>query len=113
MLGATEFQDGCSSPYYINSVISLSIAVTFSLASVMGSPSGEPDQSNYDKYRLIRTKEAPVEIETFFVENGIDPTGLGEPSLPPVMGALANALYEATGSRLYDQPFAQRDINMG
>ena len=74
---------------------------------------GKPDQSNYDRYRLIRTKEAPVEIETFFVENGIDPTGLGEPSLPPIMGALANALYQATGTRLYDQPFAQRDINMG
>jgi isoquinoline 1-oxidoreductase beta subunit len=74
---------------------------------------GKPDQSNYDKYRLIRSKEAPVEIESFFVENGIDPTGLGEPSLPPVMGALANALYRATGTRLYDQPFSQRDINMG
>ncbi|WKN40682.1 xanthine dehydrogenase family protein molybdopterin-binding subunit [Tunicatimonas pelagia] len=74
---------------------------------------GKPDQSNYDKYRLIRSKEAPVEIETFFVENGIDPTGLGEPSLPPIMGALANALYQATGKRLYDQPFAQKDIQMG
>lgn len=74
---------------------------------------GKPNQSNYDKYRLIRSKEAPVEIETFFVENGVDPTGLGEPSLPPVMGALANALYKATGTRLYEQPFAQRDIKMG
>jgi len=66
---------------------------------------GQPDQANFDKYRLIRIGEAPKEIESFFVDNGIDPTGLGEPSLPPVSGALANALYKATGTRLYDQPF--------
>jgi isoquinoline 1-oxidoreductase beta subunit len=66
---------------------------------------GKPDQSNFDRYRMIRNAEAPEEIETFFVSNGIDPTGLGEPSLPPISGALANALYRATGQRLYDQPF--------
>lgn len=66
---------------------------------------GRPEQTNFDTYRLIRNSEAPKEIETFFVDNGIDPTGLGEPSLPPVQGALANALYRATGTRYYDQPF--------
>ncbi len=74
---------------------------------------GKADQENFDRYRLIRLREAPMEIETFFVDNGIDPTGLGEPSLPPVMGALANALYKATSKRLYSQPFAQKDIVMG
>ena len=66
---------------------------------------GKPQHSNFDTYRLIRHKEAPKEIESFFVDNGIDPTGLGEPSLPPVIGALANALYRATGQRHYNQPF--------
>ncbi|WP_149273602.1 xanthine dehydrogenase family protein molybdopterin-binding subunit [Pareuzebyella sediminis] len=66
---------------------------------------GKPDQSNFDKYRLIRNMEAPMEIETFFVDNEIDPTGLGEPSLPPISGALANAMYKATGRRYYNQPF--------
>ncbi len=66
---------------------------------------GKPQQSNFDKYRLIRISEAP-EIETHFVDNGIDPTGLGEPSLPPIAAAVANAIYKATGDRLYTQPFA-------
>ena len=66
---------------------------------------GAPEQNNYDKYRLIRHSEAPKSIETHFVDNGIDPTGLGEPPFPPIMGALANALYKATGRRLYHQPF--------
>jgi isoquinoline 1-oxidoreductase beta subunit len=66
---------------------------------------GKPQHSNFDTYHLIRHKEAPKEIESFFVDNGIDPTGLGEPSLPPIIGALANALYKATGQRHYNQPF--------
>lgn len=66
---------------------------------------GRAEQSNFDTYRLIRNAEAPKSIETYFVDNGIDPTGLGEPSLPPIQGALANALYKATGTRYYEQPF--------
>ncbi|WP_273446269.1 xanthine dehydrogenase family protein molybdopterin-binding subunit [Neolewinella agarilytica] len=66
---------------------------------------GKPDHQNFDSYRLIRHAEAPREINTYFVDNGIKPTGLGEPSLPPIMGALANAIYAAKGERVYDQPF--------
>lgn len=66
---------------------------------------GVPDQSNFDKYRLIRIGEAPKAIEVHFVQSDIDPTGLGEPPFPPIMGALANALYKATGKRYYHQPF--------
>ena len=74
---------------------------------------GAAEQQNFDKYRLIRHREAPREIEVFFVENGIDPTGLGEPSLPPIMAALANALAKATGERLYHQPFTLQQEVLG
>ena len=66
---------------------------------------GVPDKNNFDKYRMIRMGEAPKKIESYFVQNKIDPTGLGEPAFPPVFGALANALYQATGKRFYHQPF--------
>ncbi len=66
---------------------------------------GAPDQTNFDRYRLIRHGEAPKAIEVHFVESDEHPTGLGEPPLPPVMGALANAIYRATGKRVYHQPF--------
>lgn len=72
---------------------------------------GQPDQSNFDSYRLIRHNEAPKEIEVHFVENDINPTGLGEPPYPPVMGALANALYKATGTRYYHQPFTKNKFS--
>ncbi|MEX1239924.1 MAG: molybdopterin cofactor-binding domain-containing protein [Cyclobacteriaceae bacterium] len=68
---------------------------------------GVPEKNNFDKYRLIRQKEAPKSIEIHFVKNDIDPTGLGEPLFPPVFAAVANALYKATGKRFYDQPFGK------
>jgi isoquinoline 1-oxidoreductase subunit beta len=69
---------------------------------------GEPEQKNFNKYRMIRFKEVP-EIEVNFVDNGIDPTGLGEPALPPTGGSVANALFRATGKRIYSQPFIKQD----
>jgi len=70
---------------------------------------GAAEQKNYNTYRLIRMKEIP-EIETHFVDNGMDPTGLGEPALPPTGGAVANAIFKATGKRLRSQPFADQDV---
>jgi isoquinoline 1-oxidoreductase beta subunit len=66
---------------------------------------GVAEQSNFHNYRMIRHNEAPKKIEVHFVKNEIDPTGLGEPPFPPVFGAVANALYKATGKRHYKQPF--------
>jgi isoquinoline 1-oxidoreductase beta subunit len=66
---------------------------------------GVPQQRNFNQYRLIRHSEAPKSIEVHFVKNDTDPTGLGEPPFPPVFGAVANALYSATGKRYYHQPF--------
>lgn len=69
---------------------------------------GAPEQNNFNTYRLIRMPEIP-EVEVHFVDNGIDPTGLGEPALPPLSGAVANALYRATGKRLRNQPFVAEE----
>ena len=69
---------------------------------------GSSVHKNFDTYNFIRHDQSPSEIEVFFVENEIPPTGLGEPSLPPAVGALANALYKVTGTRLYHQPFVKQ-----
>ncbi|HET8735033.1 MAG TPA: molybdopterin cofactor-binding domain-containing protein [Pricia sp.] len=72
---------------------------------------GATEQTNFDQYRIIRHSEVPKNIEVHFVQNEIDPTGLGEPPFPPVFGALANAMYKATGQRHYRQPFvSERQI---
>ncbi len=73
---------------------------------------GAPQENNFGSYRLIRMTEIP-EIETYFVDNGIDPTGLGEPALPPTGGAVGNAIFKASGQRLRSQPFVDDAIFNG
>lgn len=75
---------------------------------------GASIHKNFNTYKLIRHNQAPEAIEVFFVDNDISPTGLGEPGLPPATGALASALYKATGKRQYNQPFStQPEISLG
>ncbi|MFZ9044564.1 MAG: molybdopterin cofactor-binding domain-containing protein [Cyclobacteriaceae bacterium] len=83
------------------------------LYSAISFKDGAPENANFDKYRLIRHNEAPENIDVHFVDNGIDPTGLGEPPFPPIVGALANALYKATGKRHYHQPFMEQSFSLG
>jgi isoquinoline 1-oxidoreductase subunit beta len=73
---------------------------------------GAAQQNNFNAYRLIRMKEIP-EVDASFVDNGKDPTGLGEPALPPTGGAVANAMYKATGQRLKRQPFMDEPLFAG
>lgn len=70
---------------------------------------GAAEQSNFHNYRLIRMKEIP-EVDLFFVDSDFEPTGLGEPALPPTGGAVANAIFKATGKRLYQQPFIESEV---
>ena len=74
---------------------------------------GVPQKNNFHQYQMIRMKEAPKEIDVHFVQNEIDPTGMGEPPFPPVFGAVANALYKATGQRHYSQPFIKEKQVVG
>ena len=67
---------------------------------------GSSVHKNFDTYNFIRHDQSPSDIETYFVESETAPTGLGEPSYPPAVGALANALYRATGKRFYHQPYS-------
>ena len=75
------------------------------LYSELNFKDGAVTNNNFDKYNLIRFNQAPINIEVFFVDNKLPPTGLGEPGLPPAIGALANSLYRITGKRFYEQPF--------
>lgn len=71
---------------------------------------GAGQQNNFNKYRMIRMHESPTAINVSFVDNDIDPTGLGEPPFPPVFGAVANALYKLEGKRIYNQPYGTQTM---
>ena len=72
---------------------------------------GVTEQNNFNTFRMIRIGEVPA-VEVHFVDNGIDPTGLGEPALPPLGGAVANAFYKATGKRIRQQPFINEENDL-
>lgn len=65
---------------------------------------GIPSASNFGTYQLIRMAQTP-KIHVHFIESSEAPTGLGEPALPPIGAAVANAIYKATGQRLTKQPY--------
>lgn len=67
---------------------------------------GQVDQSNYDAYLPLRIEEMP-KVETYIVPSEAVPSGVGEPGVPPIGPAVANALAGATGERVRILPFAK------
>ena len=69
---------------------------------------GIVDQGNFIDYLVTRMNQAPATIDVHIVESDAPPAGVGEPPTPPFAPALANAIYEATGTRYRDLPIPLR-----
>ncbi len=70
---------------------------------------GAVDQSNFDNYRILRINEAP-KVEVYQVKSLEKPGGVGEAGTAAAAGALANAIFSATGKRIRSLPLSQAPV---
>ena len=69
---------------------------------------GRAEQTNFHDMRMVRIGDAPKAIHTVLIPHqGRPPSGIGEPGVPPVAPAIANALFAATGKRERALPLAK------
>ncbi len=69
---------------------------------------GRVEQSNFHDYPVLRLNEMPV-VEVHLVPGGDRPTGVGEPGVPPIAPAVANALFVLTGKRARSLPLSTKN----
>jgi isoquinoline 1-oxidoreductase beta subunit len=83
--------------------------LTAALKTEITLKNGRIEQSNFHDYQMLRISESP-KIEVHIVSSGENPTGVGEPGVPPVAPALANAIFAATGKRVRRLPIRASDL---
>jgi isoquinoline 1-oxidoreductase beta subunit len=78
--------------------------MSLALHGAITAKGGAIEQTNFRDYRLVRIDEAPRAIHVELVDSDDPPGGAGEPGVPPVAPAIANALFALTGTRVRDLP---------
>jgi isoquinoline 1-oxidoreductase beta subunit len=73
---------------------------------------GRVKEKNFNDYRMLRMSEMP-EIRVHVVASHEEPGGVGEPAVPPIAPAVANALFALTGRRIRKLPIRAEMLSLG
>jgi isoquinoline 1-oxidoreductase beta subunit len=77
----------------------------------LGIENGRIKEGNFHEYPLLRMPNAPL-VEVHFIQSDFTPTGVGEPALPPVASAVANAIFAASGHRVRTMPLRKEGFTI-
>lgn len=85
----------------------IGFGLSAALFSAITLKDGQAEQSNFGDFRILRMEDMP-RVEVHIVASEAAPTGVGEPGVPPIAPAVANALFAATGKRIRKLPIGDR-----
>jgi isoquinoline 1-oxidoreductase beta subunit len=88
------------------------MGLSAALGEAMTFTGGKADQANFNAYKLLRMRQAPPVEVVLFDSPDAELGGAGEPGVPGVAPALANAVYDATGERIRALPFSARGYSV-
>jgi isoquinoline 1-oxidoreductase beta subunit len=97
-------------PYRVRSQMEGAAVMAIGLARTgeITASRGRIRQSNFNDFQVARMTDAPYQVNVHLVESNELPTGTGEPGVPPVIAALGNAIFAATGKRVRDLPISKQ-----
>lgn len=83
---------------------------SIALSGAITATNGAIDQSNFDSYPVARMNQAPLQTNVHLVDSDAPPAGIGEPGVPPIIPALCNAIFAATGKRVRELPLSKTKL---
>ncbi|MCC7044338.1 MAG: xanthine dehydrogenase family protein molybdopterin-binding subunit [Acidobacteria bacterium] len=87
------------------------MAVGLARSAEITAANGRVQQGNFNDFHVPRITDAPALVDTHIIESDDKPGGVGEPGLPPVVPALTNAIFAATGRRVRDLPLSKHGFS--
>ena len=86
------------------------MGIGLAMSGEITAEAGRVVQTNFHTFQVPRINDAPVQVDVHIVESDAPPGGVGEPGLPPIVPALTNALFAATGKRVRELPISKTKL---
>ena len=86
------------------------MGIGLAMTGEISAAGGRITQNNFHTFQVPRITDAPSQVDVHIIESDAPPGGVGEPGLPPIVPALTNAIFAATGTRVRELPIAKTKL---